>query len=251
MANRGSTLAVNEYLGTNDSLMSPNGRFCAIMQGDGNLCVYEGLSDNAGNFRWGWADRSRSQDDYFTIMQSDGNLVIYTSPNRPIWASGTAGNPGSWLRVQDDRPRLRRIYLEVLRLTASVNAPLYAYIAVFAPEITAVLFGDRWADSGQILRLLAVMGFLRSTGNPVGALVLAALAADYRKQPGRAHYVRAALHRVIASAHAERLSAAGVPTELHVYPGAFHAFDVFGAGTRIAQQFNADRDAVLRRALHR
>jgi O-antigen/teichoic acid export membrane protein len=76
-------------------------------------------------------------------------------------------------RVQDDRPRLRRIYLQVLRLTASVNAPLYAYIAVFAPEITALLFGDRWADSGQILRLLALWGFLRSTGNPVGSLVLA------------------------------------------------------------------------------
>jgi acetyl esterase/lipase len=51
--------------------------------------------------------------------------------------------------------------------------------------------------------------------------------------------------------YARRLSAAGVATELHVYPGAFHAFDVFGAGARIAQQFSADRDAVLRRALHR
>jgi O-antigen/teichoic acid export membrane protein len=76
-------------------------------------------------------------------------------------------------RVQDDRARLRRIYLQVLRLTASVNAPIYAFIALFAPEITGVLFGSRWVDSAELLRILAIWGFLRSTGNPVGALVLA------------------------------------------------------------------------------
>lgn len=50
--------------------------------------------------------------------------------------------------------------------------------------------------------------------------------------------------------YARRLLAAGVPAELHVYPGACHAFDVFGAGSRIGQQFIAEREAVLRRALH-
>lgn len=51
--------------------------------------------------------------------------------------------------------------------------------------------------------------------------------------------------------YARRLLAAGVHTELHVYPGAFHAFDVFAASGRIAQQFLADRDNVLRRELHK
>lgn len=50
--------------------------------------------------------------------------------------------------------------------------------------------------------------------------------------------------------YARRLLAAGVPTELHVYPGACHAFDVFGAGSRIGQRFITERNAVLRRALH-
>jgi acetyl esterase/lipase len=50
--------------------------------------------------------------------------------------------------------------------------------------------------------------------------------------------------------YARRLLEAGVATQLHVYPGAFHAFDVFAAPGRVAQQFTADRNAVLRRVLY-
>jgi acetyl esterase/lipase len=49
--------------------------------------------------------------------------------------------------------------------------------------------------------------------------------------------------------YARRLIAASVPTELHVYPGAYHAFDVFTPMGRISQQFVADRNNVLKRVL--
>ncbi len=52
-------------------------------------------------------------------------------------------------------------------------------------------------------------------------------------------------------AYAQRLMAAGVPTELHVYPGAFHGFNGFVPGADISRRFNADRDSVLKRMLHR
>ncbi len=48
--------------------------------------------------------------------------------------------------------------------------------------------------------------------------------------------------------YARRLIRAEVPTELHVYPGAFHAFDAFAPESRIARQFVADRNAALKRA---
>lgn len=48
--------------------------------------------------------------------------------------------------------------------------------------------------------------------------------------------------------YARRLIAAGVPTELHVYPGAFHGFDAL-AGIPVADQARADRLAALQRAL--
>lgn len=47
--------------------------------------------------------------------------------------------------------------------------------------------------------------------------------------------------------YARRLVAAGVPTELVVVPGAYHAFDFFGAQSSIAQQFNQTWMAALRR----
>ena len=50
-------------------------------------------------------------------------------------------------------------------------------------------------------------------------------------------------------AYAQRLIDAGVPTELHVYPGAFHGFDGLAPQARISQRFIADRNDALRRAL--
>ena len=46
---------------------------------------------------------------------------------------------------------------------------------------------------------------------------------------------------------ARRLTHAGVPTDLHVYPGAPHAFDVNGAGSALATRAIADVEAWLRR----
>ena len=35
-------------------------------------------------------------------MQEDGNLVIYAEGDKPLWASGTNGNPLATLRLQQD-----------------------------------------------------------------------------------------------------------------------------------------------------
>lgn len=48
--------------------------------------------------------------------------------------------------------------------------------------------------------------------------------------------------------YARRLMREGVPVELHVYPGAFHAFDIL-ASARVSADANRDSVAALRRAL--
>jgi len=50
--------------------------------------------------------------------------------------------------------------------------------------------------------------------------------------------------------YARRLLQAGVPTELHVYPGAYHGFDGLAPTANVVQRFIADRNHVLKRALH-
>jgi lipopolysaccharide exporter len=81
-------------------------------------------------------------------------------------------------QVQHDLARVRSIYLKTMNMTASTNAPLYVGIAVFAPELVAVLLGDRWHGSISLLRILAIWGFFRSTGNPVGSLLYGMGRAD-------------------------------------------------------------------------
>lgn len=50
--------------------------------------------------------------------------------------------------------------------------------------------------------------------------------------------------------YARRLIEAGVPTELHVYPGLFHGSDIFVPDAVSSGRFVSDRDAALKRARH-
>ena len=49
--------------------------------------------------------------------------------------------------------------------------------------------------------------------------------------------------------YAQRLMRAGVPVELHVYPGGFHGFDIFGDAAAVSLQARRDSREALRRFL--
>lgn len=49
--------------------------------------------------------------------------------------------------------------------------------------------------------------------------------------------------------YASRLLAAGVPTELHVYPGAVHGFELFAPDAAVSVRFRRDRDEAFDRYL--
>ena len=78
-----------------------------------------------------------------------------------------------YARKQDDDAALRRGFLEVLDLLATLVFPLLAGLAAVAPEAIRTLYGEKWAGAVPLLYILAPLGILRSLLNPVVAVLLA------------------------------------------------------------------------------
>ena len=79
-------------------------------------------------------------------------------------------------RLRDDRPRLGRGWLTAISTAGVATAPVTYGIAVSAPALVEVLFGERWLGMVPVLQVLAlaalpqtltagVAGLLRATGN--------------------------------------------------------------------------------------
>jgi len=81
-------------------------------------------------------------------------------------------------KVQNDAERLQRGYLLLTKFLSTVNAPLLFGIAVVAPLAIPIIFGNQWIPSIVIVQILSLYTFVRTTGNPVGSLLLAKGRAD-------------------------------------------------------------------------
>jgi hypothetical protein len=96
MANR---LNPDQALGPDQGITSNNGRATLVMQGDGNLVLYENFP---GGRRPLWATDTWGRNGARVIMQGDGNLVMYGPGGEYIWDTSTHDNPGASLVMQDD-----------------------------------------------------------------------------------------------------------------------------------------------------
>ena len=77
-----SYLAVDKKMMAGDRIWSPSQNHYAIMQEDGNLCIY--TDQNA----WVWCNMTTTPDSYL-ILQGDGNMCVYTADNRWLWDTQT------------------------------------------------------------------------------------------------------------------------------------------------------------------
>lgn len=98
-------LLENQSLGVNQSLVSQNGSYRVILQGDGNLVIYNGSHPTWDSTTSGYWVGPTGR----LTMQSDGNLVIYNSNYYPYWDIGknphfdpAAGRYGYYLKIQND-----------------------------------------------------------------------------------------------------------------------------------------------------
>jgi acetyl esterase/lipase len=117
------------------------------------------------------------------------------------------------------------------------------------PASHAITDPRMWNRESNRLGWKAYLG--RDGGADVSPYAAAARATDLANLPP-AYIPVGALDLFVDEniEYAQRLIQAGVPTELHVYPGAFHGFDLFAPSARVSKQFKADRDYALKRALH-
>lgn len=76
-------------------------------------------------------------------------------------------------RAHDDAALMKTIYLQTMRMTASACFPIFAALAIFAPEMVRLLFGPQWDAAIPLLQIFAWWALMRSTVNPVGGLVMA------------------------------------------------------------------------------
>lgn len=78
------------------SIYSPSEDYKVVMQGDGNLVLYDGAGKAL------WASGTSGHPGAYAVMQTDGNLVVYPPSGHALWASGTAGDTGAYLSMQSD-----------------------------------------------------------------------------------------------------------------------------------------------------
>lgn len=76
-------------------------------------------------------------------------------------------------RRQNENKVLARGYTELSRLIATVLFPILLGLAVTAPMVVEVAFGDGWAAAAPLLQVLALVGMFKALGNPVGSILLA------------------------------------------------------------------------------
>ncbi len=82
-------------------------------------------------------------------------------------------------KMQDDIGKLRRAYVQILRMLTYANAPIYAAMILLAKPLIILFFGEAWVESIPFLKILAITALCNSIGNPVGALLLARGRADW------------------------------------------------------------------------
>ncbi|TXH77429.1 MAG: peptidase S8, partial [Lysobacteraceae bacterium] len=88
-------MASGTSLPTGGSVTSCDGRFTFVIQGDGNLVLYQaGVGALWANHVYGSG--------HTLHMQGDGNLVVYNNIGQARWHTVTYGNPGAFLAVQND-----------------------------------------------------------------------------------------------------------------------------------------------------
>jgi PST family polysaccharide transporter len=73
-------------------------------------------------------------------------------------------------RIQDDKLRIKRIYLQASSVIALITFPMMLGLFVAADVFVLTLFGAKWIDVIPVIRILCFVGLTQSIGTTVGWL---------------------------------------------------------------------------------
>ena len=82
--------------------------------------------------------------------------------------------------LQDNRPRLGRLYLRSLRATAVLSVPVATLTVAVADIAVPVLLGDKWTPAVPVVQILCAYGLMRSLGATTGTVFLGIGRPDIR-----------------------------------------------------------------------
>ena len=90
-------MLIGDVMRGGDRVVSQNGRYVFVYQGDGNLVLY-------GDGSPLWHSATHGTVPGYVMLQHDGNFVLYDASQRPLWQTGgaTIGHTDAWLLVQND-----------------------------------------------------------------------------------------------------------------------------------------------------
>lgn len=110
---------------------------------------------------------------------SDEVLGVYNLAKELLYKAVQLINPivtnvaaPAFARFQDDMPKMRRSYAEVLHLLSFINFPIFMAFFLFAEPLTVLLYGSGMVEMVWFVRVLSVWGMLQSIGNPAGILMV-------------------------------------------------------------------------------
>lgn len=76
----------------------------------------------------------------------------------------------AYAKLQDNLPRLKTAYLEVLQVTLVVSFPIAGCIFTLGPDFTRIFLGGHWLPMVPAMQALVIAGLIRSTGATTGPL---------------------------------------------------------------------------------
>ena len=76
----------------------------------------------------------------------------------------------AYSKIQDNLPKLREAFLNVLQITAFFSIPLAGFIFVLAPDFTRIFLGDKWMPMVPAMQVLCIFGVTRSFGATTGPI---------------------------------------------------------------------------------